>query len=756
MKRSIAIIACCLPLLSWAVGKTSKKAWKSFSGDKHIEYRVDSLLRLMTLEEKIGQMTQFSCNWGITGPIMPDDFEPYLKKGLVGSVFNASTVEGIRNLQKMAIESSRLHIPVLFGLDVIHGYRTIFPMPLAESCSWDLDLMKRTAAIAAREAASDGIHWTFAPMVDIARDARWGRVMEGAGEDVYLGSVIAKARVEGFQGGTDWRALQSPFTVMACCKHFAAYGAAEAGRDYNSAELSEHTLRNFYLPPYEAAKEAGVATYMASFNEIGGVPSTASKFLMTDILRKEWDFKGFVVTDYTGINELVPHGVAANEKQAGELALNAGIDMDMTGAVFVKHMKQSVAEGKVSVATIDQAVRRILEMKFILGLFDDPFKYLDEARAKANLLQPEYMKVAREASAKSIVLLKNNGVFPIEKKRALTVAVVGPFAQDRMNLNGEWAGLGDRKMSVPLYEALVEKYAGSQVKVVYAEGCGIEQRDAAKLAEAVQTAQKADVVIAAVGEDFNWSGEAACRTDIQLPAVQRELLQALKATGKPVGMILFSGRPLDLSWEDTAIDGIMQAWYLGTQSGNGIADVVAGDYNPSGRLVMSFPRNVGQLPLYYNHKNTGRPLNEMGPKADYKSSYLDVDNTPLYPFGYGLSYTDFTVTNLRLNRSVFSKGETLVVTADVKNTGAREGESVVQLYVRDLVGSVTRPVKELKGFSKIALKGGETQQVTFKLTADDLAFYGLDMKKKAEPGDFTLWVGLSSDDTTNRASFSLK
>lgn len=757
MKRIFFAIACLSVLSLSAANKPAAVRWKSFSGDKHIEYRVDSLLKLMTLDEKIGQMTQFSCNWGITGPVMADDFMPYLKQGLVGSVFNASKVNGVRQLQKMAIESSRLHIPILFGLDVIHGYNTVFPIPLAEACSWNLDMMKRTAAIAAQEAASDGINWTFAPMVDIARDARWGRVMEGAGEDPYLGSLIAKARVEGFQGGNDWRSLHNLNTVLACCKHFAAYGAAESGKDYNSAELSENTLRNFYLPPYEAAQKAGVATYMASFNEIGGIPSTASHFLMTDVLRKEWGFKGFVVTDYTGINELVAHGVAKDEKQAGELAVNAGIDMDMTGAVFIKYMKKSVAEGKVSVATIDNSVRHILEMKFILGLFDNPFRYLDEQRSKENQMRPEFMETARQASAQSVVLLKNDkNVFPIEKDKPLTVALIGPFVKDRMNLNGEWAGLGDRNKSIPLYDALIEKYKNTSVKFIYAEGCSITKTDQGKITEAVDAASQADIVLAAMGEDFNWSGEAASRSNIQLPEAQIEVLKALKNTGKPIGLLVMSGRPLDLSWEDQNMDAIMEAWFLGVQSGNGLADVISGDYNPSGRLVMSFPRSVGQLPIYYNHKNTGRPLSPQHPEEDYKSKYIDSPNSPLYPFGFGLSYTTFTIDNVKLSKSSITMNDKLIVTADVQNTGKRDGESVAQLYVRDLVGSVTRPVKELKGFAKVSLKAGEKKQVSFTVTADDLAFYGLDMKKKAEPGDFKLWVGQSSADESNEASFTLK
>ncbi|WP_321438235.1 beta-glucosidase BglX [uncultured Bacteroides sp.] len=757
MKRIFFAIACLFVLSLSAANKPAAVRWKSFSGDKHIEYRVDSLLKLMTLDEKIGQMTQFSCNWGITGPVMADDFMPYLKQGLVGSVFNASKVNGVRQLQKMAIESSRLHIPILFGLDVIHGYNTVFPIPLAEACSWDLDMMKKTAAIAAQEAASDGINWTFAPMVDIARDARWGRVMEGAGEDPYLGSLIAKARVEGFQGGNDWRSLHNLNTILACCKHFAAYGAAESGKDYNSAELSENTLRNFYLPPYEAAQKAGVATYMASFNEIGGVPSTASHFLMTDVLRKEWGFKGFVVTDYTGINELVAHGVAKDEKQAGELAVNAGIDMDMTGAVFIKYMKKSVAEGKVSVATIDNAVRHILEMKFILGLFDNPFRYLDEQRSKDNQMRTEFMETARQASTQSVVLLKNDkNVFPIEKDKPLTVALIGPFVKDRINLNGEWAGLGDRNKSIPLYDALLEKYKNTSVKFIYAEGCNITKTNQNKIAEAVDAASQADVVLAAMGEDFNWSGEAASRSNIQLPEAQIEVLKALKNAGKPIGLLVMSGRPLDLSWEDQNMNAIMEAWFLGVQSGNGLADVISGDYNPSGRLVMSFPRSVGQLPIYYNHKNTGRPLSPQHPEEDYKSKYIDSPNSPLYPFGFGLSYTTFTIDNVKLSKPSITMNDKLIVTADVQNTGKRDGESVVQLYVRDLVGSVTRPVKELKGFAKVTLKAGEKKQVSFTITADDLAFYGLDMKKKAEPGDFKLWVGQSSADESNEALFILK
>lgn len=731
--------------------------WKSFSGDKEIERRVDSVFQLMTLEEKVGQMAQYSCNWDITGPVMSDDYESLLKKGLVGSMFNAYTVDGVRKMQEMALSESRLKIPVLFGYDVIHGYRTIFPMPLAESCSWDLERMRQSAAIAADEASASGIAWTFAPMVDIGRDARWGRVMEGAGEDPYLGSLVAKARVEGFQGGNDWRSLSEVNTVLACCKHFAAYGAAEAGRDYNTAELSENTLMNYYMPPYQAAHEAGVATYMASFNEINGVPSTGNKWLMTDLLRNQWGFNGFVVTDYTGMNELVAHSIVNNEKEAGELAANAGIDMDMNGAIYSKYLVESVKEGKVPEAQIDRAVKSILEMKFLLGLFDDPYRYLDNEREKNTIMKPEYLQAAREAAARSIVLLKNkNNFFPIAKDKSLTIALIGPMVKDKINQNGEWAGRGVREESASLFEGLTEKYKGTNVRFLYAEGCDLLTDDRSKFAQAIAVARQADVILAAMGEDFNWSGEAACRTNIQLPGAQQALLKELKKTGKPLGLLVVNGRPLDLSWEDENVDAILEAWYLGTMAGHGMADVISGDYNPSARLTMSFPRNVGQVPIYYNHKPTGRPLPVEAPETDYKSKYVDSPNSPLYPFGYGLSYTTFSVSNLKLDQESFSKGGKINVTAEVANTGNRDGELVVQMYIRDVAGSVTRPVKELKGFEKVALKAGEKKQVSFTIDESLLAFYGIDMKKKAEPGDFIVWVGQSSADELNSARFSLR
>lgn len=730
--------------------------WKSFSGDPVIEHKVDSVLSLMTLEEKVGQMTQFSADWDITGPVMNTNWEPYLKKGLVGSIFNAVSVDGVRKLQEMALAESRLKIPVLFGYDVVHGYKTIFPMPLAESCSWDLELMKRTASIAATEAAAEGIAWTFAPMVDVARDARWGRVMEGAGEDVYLGSLIAAARVKGFQG-EGWQALKDTNTVLACAKHFAAYGAAEAGRDYNTVDVSERTLYETYFPPFEAAMDAGVGTFMTAFNEISGIPATANKYLYTDVLRDQWHFRGFVVTDYTAINELVPHGYAKDNAQAAELSANAGIDMDMTGSIFITELPKLVQEGKVSEKTLDMAVRRILEMKFLLGLFDDPYRYLNNRREKETVMKPEFLQVAREAVSKSVVLLKNkDAFFPIKPEKKQTVALIGPMVKNTASLNGEWAGRGDREQSISLFDGLMEKYNNSQVKFIYAEGVDLTTDSRSGFSEAVNTARNADIILVAMGEDFNWSGEAASRTDIKLPGAQQELLKELVKLNKPVGLVLMNGRPLDLSWEDQHIDGIMEAWYPGTMAGFGLADVIAGDYNPSAKLTMSFPRNVGQLPLYYNHKNTGRPIDPTDPKVDYRSFYLDSPNTPLYPFGYGLSYTTFKISNLKLDKNILAKDDEILVTASVTNTGNYDGEEVVQLYIRDLFGNVTRPVKELKGFEKIELKKGETKNVRFKITPEMISFYQADMKFAPEPGDFKLWVASSSADESNEAAFSYK
>lgn len=712
--------------------------------------KVDSLLKQMTLDEKIGQMSQFSCNWDVTGAIMPDDYREYLRKGMVGSILNGYTVAGIRRLQSEALEHSRLKIPVLFGYDVVHGYRTIFPIPLGESCTWDPELMRQSAAIAAEEAAAGGINWTFAPMVDITRDPRWGRVMEGAGEDPYLGSLIARARVEGFQGGD----LGSTKTVLACTKHFAAYGAAEAGRDYNTTDMSEHTLREVYLPPFRATVEAGVGSLMASFNEIGGIPATANRHLMTDILRGEWGFGGVLVSDYTGINELVPHGIAADKKEAGEKALNAGIDMDMTGAVYLKYLRRSLDEGRVSLRQIDDAVRRILRQKFLLGLFDDPYRYLDSLRERETLGKPEFRAKAREIAVRSIVLLKNDGgVLPLDPSSRMTVALVGPMVSERASLNGAWAGSGVREESVTLLEGLTKRYAGTAVRFITAAGCDLTTDDRSGFAEAVTAARRADIVMAAMGEHYDWSGETASRSDITLPGAQRDLLRALEATGKPVVLVVLSGRPLDLSWEHAHLEAIVEAWYPGTTAGDAIADVLSGDYNPSGKLTMSFPRSAGQIPVYYNHKNTGRPAAPSQTGRCYRSNYLDIVNEPLYAFGHGLSYTTFEISEPTLDRDTFSAGGRITASARVSNTGGRDGEVVVQLYIRDVAASVTRPVKELKGFRKIALRKGEVQTVTFEVSEREIAFLNADFVRRPEAGEFRLWIAQSSDDDGRPATF---
>ncbi len=752
MKTIVVFILCA----GLAVACSSRGKWESFSGDPVIEHKVDSVLKLMTWEEKIGQMTQYSADWDITGPVMKSDWETYLKKGLVGSVFNAVTVDGVRKLQDMALSQSRLKIPVLFAYDVIHGFRTIFPIPLAESCSWEPELMKRTASIAATEAAAEGICWTFAPMVDVARDARWGRVMEGAGEDPWYGSQVAIARVQGFQGDS-WKDLRKINTVLACAKHFVAYGASEGGRDYNTVDVSRRSLYETYFPPFYAAEKAGVATFMTAFNEVDGVPATANKYLYTDVLRNEWKFKGFVVTDYTAVNELVPHGIAANEREAAMKAVNAGIDMDMNGNVFIRNLPQLLKDRKIKKSEIDRAVRSILEMKFLLGLFDDPYRYLDSTREKNTIMRPEFLQVAREAGRKSIVLLKNkNKIFPIEPNKPQTVALIGPLVKDKINLNGEWAGRGNREQSVSLYEGFTEVYKDSKVILTYAPGCDLTTEDRSGFGEAMDVAANADVILAVMGEDFNWSGEAASRTDIRLPGVQRELLQELVKLGKPVGLVLMNGRPLDLSWEDEHVDGIMEAWYLGTMAGYSVADVVSGNHNPSGCLTMSFPRSVGQLPLYYNHKNTGRPVEPENPGADYRSFYLDSPNTPLYPFGYGLSYTSFDIRNMQMNTNVLRPDGEIKVSAVVANNGERDGEVVVQLYIRDIAGSVTRPVKELRGFRKVFLPKGDSVTVEFSITPETIAMYNLDMKYVAEPGEFKVWIAVNAEDNRNEGNFTYR
>lgn len=700
--------------------------------------QVDSILVLMTLEEKIGQMTLFTTDWGSTGPTIREGYEEDIRKGNCGALFNAHTVAFTRHLQRVAVEESRLGIPLLFGFDVIHGYKTIFPIPLAESCSWDLAAMEGTAAIAAVEAAAAGLHWTFAPMVDISREPRWGRVMEGAGEDPYLGSLVAAARVRGFQGNNFAKADR----VMACIKHYAGYGAPIAGRDYNTVDMSERTFRDIYLPPYKAGVEAGAMTVMTAFNEYDGIPATANKFLLQDVLRGELGFDGFVVTDYTSINEMVNHGYAINDAHAGELSVNAGVDMDMQGAVFQNYLKESVAAGRVNVHMIDAAVRRILEAKYALGLFEDPYKYCNEMREKEVIMSPSHLEAARDMSRKSIVLLRNEkNILPLTNSTR-TIALVGPLADEKIQLLGPWSGSGEGEKCVSVLEALTERSLLQGFRITHAKGSDLEGEDKMGFDNALNISRNADVIIAVVGESRDMSGEAAVRGNLSLPGVQEDFVKALVATGKPVVVILMNGRPLTIPWIAENATAVLEAWWLGTQAGHAIGDVLFGDYNPSAKLTMTFPRHLGQVPVFYNQKNTGRPFD---PNSKWNTKYLDMPNAPLYPFGYGLSYTTFTYDTLQLSHRQFSMNDVISVSVKVTNTGGRTGEEIVQLYVRDLVGSVTRPVKELKGFQKIKLAPGESKNVIFRLTSKDLAFHTADMTFAAEPGDFWVMAGPDSE-----------
>ncbi|MCC7504661.1 MAG: glycoside hydrolase family 3 C-terminal domain-containing protein, partial [Saprospiraceae bacterium] len=658
--------------------------------------RVEKLLAQMTLEEKIGQMTLFTTDWGSTGPTIREGYKNDIRKGNCGALFNSHTAAFTRELQRIAVEETRLHIPLIFGYDVIHGYKTIFPIPLGEAASWDLEAIEKSARVAGAEASAAGLHWTFAPMVDVSRDPRWGRVMEGAGEDTWLGCRIAEARVRGFQG----KGIGQTDAVMACVKHYAGYGAGTAGRDYNTVDMSERFFREYYLPPYEAAVKAGAATVMTSFNDYDGVPATGNKYLLTDILRNEWGFKGFVVTDYTSINEMVLHGVVANEKEAGELAVNAGVDMDMQSAAYQRFLAQSVKEGKVPLQVIDDAVRRILQAKFDLGLFDDPYKFCNTDREKKTILSAEHRAAARDVSRKSIVLLKNErNVLPLNRNQK--IALIGPLADNKTELIGNWCAAGNFNDCVSLREGL--RTAG--IQATYAKGCELDGHDKSGFAEAVRVAKSADVIVVAIGEKAQMSGEAASRTELNLPGVQEELVQELVGTGKPVVVVLMNGRPLVFTQIAGSASAILEAWWLGTETGNALTDVLLGEYNPSGKLPMSFPRSVGQVPVFYNEKSTGRPYD---PNSKLTTQYIDSPNSPQYPFGFGLSYTTFEYDEPKVNRTTFKKGQTLQVLVNVKNTGSRDGEEVVQLYVRDLVGSVTRPVKELKGFQKVMIPAGQS------------------------------------------------
>lgn len=735
---------------------------------QEIDQRINALLARMTLEEKLGQLQQLD---GHADGRYREEHLDLARRGLLGSTLNVRGAARTNELQRIAVEQSRLKIPLIFGFDVIHGYRTIFPVPLGEASSWDPAAVERAEAVAAAESRGSGVHWTFAPMLDIARDARWGRIVEGAGEDPYLGAAMARARVRGFQG-TDYSA---PDRIVACAKHWVAYGAAEAGRDYNSTDLSERVLREIYFPPFKAARDAGVGTFMSSFNDINGVPATANPFTLTQVLRHEWKFDGFVVSDYNSVKELIPHGLAANETEAARYALNAGLDMEMVSRLYNKHLAQLVREGKVSMATIDEAVRRILRIKFRLGLFDHP--YVDETRESSVILNNEHLRTAREVAGRSMVLLKNqHEILPLDKSVG-SIAVIGPLADDPRAPIGSWAGDGRAQDTVTLLAGVKAKVS-PQTKVLYAKGVAIEGSGvtgnynapppsatnaggtnvvssaataAARLAstptapnsieEAVRVAHQADVVILAVGETSEMSGEAASRSSLDLPGRQLELIQAIHQTGKPYAVVLMNGRPLTINWVAENSPAILETWFAGTEAGNAIADVLFGDVNPGGKLPVTFPRSVGQVPLYYNHKNTGRPVSEQ----KYTSKYLDVPVTPLYPFGYGLSYTEFQLTNLQLSAPKISVAGRLTASIQVKNTGKRAGDEVVQLYLRQVAASVTRPVLELKGFQRITLQPGEQRRVEFTLTSEELGFYNRDMRFRVEPGSFKVFVGTSSN-----------
>lgn len=728
---------------------------------------IDQLMKKMTLEEKIGQLNLPVTGEITTGQAKSSDVAKRIRNGEVGGLFNLKGVERIREVQRQAVEESRLGIPLLFGMDVIHGYETIFPIPLGLSCTWDMKAIEESARIAAVEASADGISWTFSPMVDVSRDPRWGRVSEGNGEDLFLGAAIARAMIRGYQG----KDMSRNDEIMACVKHFALYGASEAGRDYNTVDMSRQRMFNEYMLPYQAAVEAGVGSVMASFNEVDGVPATGSKWLMTDVLRKQWGFDGFVVTDYTGINEMIDHGMG-DQQTVAALALNAGVDMDMVSDAFSGTLKKSVEEGKVSAAAIDAACRRILEAKYKLGLFDDPYKYCDVNRPKKQIFTKEHRAIARKTASESFVLLKNEGVLPLSKKG--TIAVVGPLANTRSNMPGTWSVAAVLDNAPSLVEGLRE-VVGDRAKVVTAKGSNLigdadyEKRatmfgrelhrdnrtDRELLDEALKVAAGADVIVAALGESSEMSGESSSRTNLEMPDVQRVLLQELLKTGKPVVLVLFTGRPLVLTWEEEHVPAILNVWFGGSEAAYAISDVLFGDVNPSGKLTATFPQNVGQIPLFYNHKNTGRPLQEGRWFEKFRSNYLDVSNEPLYPFGYGLSYTTFAYSDIHLSSTEMSADGELTATVTVTNTGSRDGAEVVQLYIRDLVGSVTRPVKELKGFEKIFLKAGESRKVSFSITPELLKFYNYDLQFVCEPGDFDVMIGGNSRDV-KKARFLLK
>lgn len=729
---------------------------------------VAELLSKMTLEEKLGQLNLPTSGDITTGQANSSDVAKKIEQGKVGGLFNIKSVKKIKDVQRIAVEKSRLKIPLLFGMDVIHGYETTFPIPLGLSCTWDMKLIERSAQIAAQEASADGINWTFSPMVDVSRDPRWGRVSEGSGEDPYLGSQIAIAMVNGYQQHD----LSKNNTILSCIKHFALYGAPEAGRDYNTVDMSHIRMYNEYFPPYKAGIDAGAGSVMASFNEVDGVPATGSKWLMTEVLRNQWGFKGFVVTDFTGIPEMVDHGMG-DLQTVSALALNAGVDMDMVGEGFLTTLKKSVDEKKVSIEQIDKAVTLILNAKYDLGLFHDPYKYCDENRAKTEIFTAASREECRKIAAQSLVLLKNDKqLLPLKKSG--TIALIGPLADAKNNMSGTWSVATKGENCISLLEG-IKAVAGNSTKVLYAKGSNLDYDETletnatmfgktlnrdnrskeAILDEALKVANQADVIVAALGESAEFSGECSSRTNLEIPQAQKDLLNALLKTGKPVVLILFDGRPLVIKDENATVPAILNVWFAGSEAGFAIADVLFGDVNPSGKLTATFPRSVGQVPIYYNSKNTGRPLvNKEGKFEKFRSNYIDERNDPLFPFGYGLSYTTFKYSDLKISSDNLNSGGKVTVSVSVANTGNYDGKETVQLYIKDVIGSVTRPVRELKGFQKITLKKGEKQTVTFDISAEDLKFYNSDLKFIAEPGLFEVFVGGDSN-AEDKVSFNL-
>lgn len=748
MKLRRLMVSCFLVFIALSVNAQTSNTAK-------MDNYVKALMSKMTLDEKIGQLNLPSIGFDVTGPILSKGVEQNIEKGLVGGVFNTYTPDAVHKLQEIALTKTRLKIPLLFGYDVIHGHKTIFPVNLGLAATWDLNLIEHAARAAAEEASADGLNWVFSPMVDIARDPRWGRVSEGSGEDTWLGSQVAQATVRGYQG----KNLAADNAVMACVKHFALYGAAEAGRDYNTVDMSERKMFEYYLPPYKAAIDAGAGSVMSSFNEINGVPAAANKWLLTDILRTKWGFTGVVATDYTAIMELMNHGLG-DEPKVAELAIKAGDDMDMVSEIYLRQLKKLVENKIVPVSDIEQACRRVLEAKYKLGLFDNPYRNVGNDRASKEIMSTDKLALAKEAALKCMVLFKNeHATLPL--KSNAKIAFIGPMVKDQRDLLGSWSGAGDWKKAMSFWDALQKQYPSNNFS--YALGANLLDdtmlinqlnphgaeitKDAMSpdqlIEAAVKTAQKADIAVVFLGESFTMCGEAASMSDISLPDNQKALLKALKATGKPIVLLLMNGRPLTLSWENENMDAILETWYGGTMAGDAITDVLFGKYNPSGKLTMTFPRSVGQIPIYYNAKNTGRPYNAF---EKYTSRYLDIPNTPLYPFGFGLSYASFSYSPITLNKTVITPKDELKATVTITNTGKVEGVETAQLYIRDMVGSVTRPVKELKGFQKVAINSGDSKTITFTLTANDLKFYDINMKYTYESGDFKLFIGTNSQD----------